>query len=373
MKEPNKYFKKLDKVFAKSNGEFIKLIPNCKQFNSNEIKVIYDALYKATKLHEGQFRKNGKPYIIHPIGVASILASYGMDYQTVTAGLLHDTIEDTSYTLEDCEKDFGTQITKIVDGVTKIGNDINIETHQKILNASKDEPRIIAVKAAGDRLHNMYTLDALPVNKQIEIARETLDFYVPITKILGIYQLKDELQDLCLYYLDKQTFLKIYEERENLKEKYKDILDELASKVQYLLSKNGIGMSYNYRVKNVGGIYEDKNKKFFDVLSDILAIKMVLDDKYLCYQALGVIHSISNPIKGGFRDYIATPKNNGYSSLNTNVSYDDINIQVRLRTLDMQRTNDIGIFSDLNSDSKQRLSSDMKLELRKLYKKSKGE
>lgn len=292
-----------------------------------------------------------------------------MDYQTVAAGLLHDTIEDTCYTLKECEEDFGPTITKIVDGVTKIGNDVNEKTHEKILKAAQDEPRIIAVKAAGDRLHNMYTLDALPASKQIEISRETLDFYVPITKILGIYQLKDELQDLCLYYLDKENFLSIYNERTRLKEKFESVLDELGSKAQYLLSRDGVAMSYNYRVKNVGGIYEGKDS--YDELSDLLAIKMVLDDKYLCYRTLGVIHSVSKPIKGGFKDFIATPKNNGYRSLNTNVSYSDANIQVRVRTKDMQRTNDMGIFSDLNCGVNERLSGDMKQGLSKLYKKNK--
>lgn len=367
MDNTKKYFKKLDTLFSKNEGEFLKLIPTCKQFDKEQIKIIYEAFYKASELHEGQKRKNGKPYITHPIGVASILANFGLDYETVTAGLLHDTIEDTSYTLADCEQDFGSAITKIVDGVTKIGNDVNVETHEKILEASKEEPRIIAVKAAGDRLHNMYTLDALNSSKQIEIATETKEFYVPIAKILGMYLLKDELQDLCLYYLDRNNFINLYELRKELKLKYNKTLDELGSKTQELLSKQGIPMSYNYRVKNVGGIYEEQKKP--SDISDLLAIKMVLFDKYDCYSTLGQIHGISQPIKGSFQDFIATPKNNGYRSLNTNVMYKDANIQVRMRTNDMQKTNDLGIFSDLNQDAKDRLSDDMRKNLSNLSKK----
>lgn len=363
-----KYFGSLDNMFAKSIEEFIKLIPNCIQFNKEEIKVIYKALYKTTRLHEGQKRKNGDPYITHPIAVASLLANMGFDFETVAAALLHDTIEDTDYTLSDCERDFGFSITRIVDGVTKIGNDVNVETHEKILKATLDDPRIIAVKAA-DRLHNMYTLDALSPSKQIEISEETNTFYVPIAKILGIYRLKDELQDLCLYYLYKERFVHIYEQRKNLKLKYNGTLDELGCRTQLFLSEKGIAMSYNHRVKNVGGIYEELQNNNNDVLSDLLAIKMVLDDNNMCYETLGIVHNISKPVVGGFMDFIGAPKNNGYRSLNTNVIYNDANIQVRIRTKDMQKTNDMGIFSDLNLDVKGKLNNDMKEELNKLSKK----
>lgn len=361
-----KYFGLLDNMFAKNIGEFIKLIPTCSQFSKEDVKIIYKALYKATSLHDGQKRKNKDPYITHPISVASLLANLGFDFETVAAALLHDTIEDTNYTLSDCERDFGPAITKIVDGVTKIGNDVNTQTHDKILRATLDDPRIMAVKAA-DRLHNMYTLDALSPSKQIEISTETDVFYVPIAKILGIYRLKDELQDLCLYYLNKESFVHIYEQRKNLKLKYNKTLDELGCKTQVSLSKKGIAMSYKYRIKNVGGIYEDLHNNN-DILSDLLAIKMVLDDNNMCYETLGIVHNISKPLDGGFMDFIGAPKNNGYRSLNTNVLYKDANIQVRIRTDEMQKTNDMGIFSDLNLDVKNRLSKDMKKELDKLSK-----
>lgn len=215
MGQPKKYFKELGDQFTSDYSEFLKLIPTCKQFDPNQVAMIYKALHKAILLHEGQKRKSGEPYVNHPISVASVVASYGLDFETVCAALLHDTIEDTSYTLNECEKEFGSNITSLVDGVTKVGKDINDLTHEKILQSTQNDARSIAIKSS-DRLHNMYTLDALPLKKQIEISTETKEFYVPITKILGIYQLKDELQDLCLFYLDNDAFLKYYKKEKIL-------------------------------------------------------------------------------------------------------------------------------------------------------------
>ena len=203
METIDKYFNGLGNYFSKNSADFLNLIPECNQFNVEEIKVIYKALYKAMELHSGQVRKTGDPYINHPIGAASILASYGLDYEVVSAALLHDTIEDTSYTLDDCEKDFGKNIARLVDGATKIGRDVNHYTHKKILDNIKFDARFIAVKA-GDRLHNLYTLEALSKNKQKEIALETKCFYVPIAKILGIYKLKDEK---LIQITEDQTFI----------------------------------------------------------------------------------------------------------------------------------------------------------------------
>lgn len=370
MENVKKHFKKLDSKFAHNQKEFLNLIPNCKQFDSNQIRLIYKALYKATELHEGQTRKSKEPYITHPIGAASILANFGLDYLTVVGALLHDTVEDTSYTLRDCEQDFGTDVARIVDGVTKIGKDVNNETHEKIISASKEEPRIIAVKVGGDRIHNLYTLEALKPSKQIEIATETKDFYVPITKILGIYQLKDELQDLCLYYLNKEELIKIEEVRKKLKSKYNVKLEQLGNITQEILSKYGIAMSYEYRIKNFGGIYDEiKRGSKLDDIDDLLAIKMVLDNEYMCYETLNAIRNVSQPINGSFNNFITSPKNNGYRSLNTNVLFKDANMQVRIRTKNMQRTNDLGVFSDLNDDVKNSLSNAMKKELDKLSKK----
>ncbi len=370
MREIETHFTKLNNMFAKDQKEFLKLIPKCEQFDANQIRVIYKALYKAALLHKGQKRKSGEPYIVHPIGAASILANFGLDFETVAAALLHDTIEDTSYTLRDCEKDFGSTITKIVDGVTKMSGGSEEETHEKIILSSQEEPRVIAVKIGGDKMHNMYTLDALSPEKQKRFASGTINFDVPITKILGIYKLKDELQDLCLYYLDKDEFLKLEESRNGLKKMYNKHLEKIGEKTQEILSKEGIAVDYNYRIKNVGAIYEDlKNGCSVDQIDDLLAIKMVLKDRLMCYNALGAIHDFCVPIDTGVQDFIASPKNNGYKSLNTNVLYNNTKVQVRIRTEQMQKTNNLGVFSDLNQDVKENLSDDMRKALTKLSRK----
>lgn len=210
-----KYFGEFGNLFAKDYEEFLSLIPTCKQFTPDQIRAIYKALHKAIKLHAGQTRKSGEPYVNHPIAVASTLANFGLDYEAVVAGLLHDLVEDTDYTLEDCIREFGSTIAGLVDGVTKIGRDVNTPTHKKILTCAKKDIRCIAIKIA-DRLHNLYTLEVMPEENQMKTANETWEFYVPITKILGIYKWKDALQDMCLCYLNHDSFLKYFEYRKLL-------------------------------------------------------------------------------------------------------------------------------------------------------------
>ncbi|MGN1268797.1 MAG: HD domain-containing protein [Candidatus Aphodocola sp.] len=374
MSDVKNHFEKLGNQFITNKNDYLKLIPSCKQFNEDDVRIIYKALYKAIELHkDSKPRKSGEAYITHPIAVSSVLAGYGLDGMTVASALLHDTIEDTSYTLKDCENDFGTTITTLVDGVTKIGKDVNAATHEKIIKSVDKDVRSIAIKVA-DRLHNMYTLEFLKPSKQIEISTETKDFYVPITKILGIYQLKDELQDLSLYYLNNDLFLKYEKKRNRLKNKYLSICDELGDEVQDVLSKSGIAMNYSTRVKNIGAIYEElENGKNINEIDDLLAIKMVLTNPIMCYQALGVVHELGRPVVGKLEDFIALPKENGYRSLNTNIKYKDADIQVRIRTDKMQGTNNLGVFSDLNDDIQKKVNSSMRKSLRKLQKNEKDD
>lgn len=374
MSDVKNHFEKLGNQFITNKNDYLKLIPSCKQFNEDDVRIIYKALYKAIELHkDSKPRKSGEAYITHPIAVSSVLAGYGLDGMTVASALLHDTIEDTSYTLKDCENDFGTTITTLVDGVTKIGKDVNAATHEKIIKSVDKDVRSIAIKVA-DRLHNMYTLEFLKPSKQIEISTETKDFYVPITKILGIYQLKDELQDLSLYYLNNDLFLKYEKKRNKLKNKYLSICDELGDEVQDVLSKSGIAMDYSTRVKNIGAIYEElENCKNINEIDDLLAIKMVLTNPIMCYQALGVVHELGRPVVGKLEDFIALPKENGYRSLNTNIKYKDADIQVRIRTDKMQGTNNLGVFSDLNDDIQKKVNSSMRKSLRKLQKNEKDD
>lgn len=374
MSDVKNHFEKLGNQFITNKNDYLKLMPSCKQFNEDDVRIIYKALYKAIELHkDSKPRKSGEAYITHPIAVSSVLAGYGLDGMTVASALLHDTIEDTSYTLKDCENDFGTTITTLVDGVTKVGKDVNAATHEKIIKSVDKDVRSIAIKVA-DRLHNMYTLEFLKPSKQIEISNETKEFYVPITKILGIYQLKDELQDLSLYYLNNDLFLKYEKKRNKLKNKYLSICDELGDEVQDVLSKSGIAMNYSTRVKNIGAIYEElENGKNINEIDDLLAIKMVLTNPIMCYQALGVVHELGGPVVGKLEDFIALPKENGYRSLNTNIKYKDADIQVRIRTDKMQGTNNLGVFSDLNDDIQKKVNSSMRKSLRKLQKNEKDD
>ena len=370
MKCTENYFKGLGNFFSKDYGEFLKLIPNCKQFSPDEIAYIYKALYKAMELHDGQIRKSGEPYINHPIGAASILASYGLDFEVVAAALLHDTIEDTAYTLKECANDFGPNIARLVDGATKIGRDVNNFTHKKILDNIKLDARFIAVKA-GDRLHNLYTLEALNNEKQREIALETKYFYVPIAKILGIYKLKDELQDLSLYYLDKEEFLKYYELRKKLKQSCSKKIEEMGDITQSSLSRNGIAMSYNYRVKNVGGICDEIScSKGTCNIEDLYAIKIILKNEKDCYLTYDIVKELCNNVTK-YTDYIKAPKNNGYKSLNINVNYKDLNIQARIRTEEMQRKNDLGVFADWDYSTQDKINTDMNEGLEAFAKKIK--
>lgn len=371
MYDTNKYFNKLNKLFCKDYHEFINLIPNCKRYSADEIRLIYKALHKAISLHQGQVRKTGEEYVNHPIAVASILAYYGFDYETICAALLHDSIEDTCYTLRDCENDFGYNVASLVDGVTKIGKDVNEPTHVKLIKSAEKDIRCIAIKLA-DRLHNMLSLGVFKEEKIKEKTLETVNFYIPITKILGIYRIKDELQDLCMFYLYNDEFLNYKNKREELKKKNYGKLNRLASLTQENLSKQGVSMLYNYRIKNVGSVHEEvlKGTKLYDI-DDLLAIKMIVKEPIMCYQGLGVVHGISSPINNGVEDFIALPKSNGYKSLNTNVIYKDSCVQVRIRTEDMQKTNDLGVFSDLDASVQKNVTEQMKKELNKLPKSKK--
>lgn len=369
MDEFKKHFPNIEDNFVTDFNEYLKLIPNCKQFDHNDIALIYKALYKADHLHKNSKpRKTGEPYITHPIAVSSILATYGLDAESCAAALLHDTVEDTPYTLEECKKDFGQNIATLVDGVTKVGRDVNNETHDKIIKSVSKDVRSLAIKG-GDRFHNMSTLGPMKREKQIEIAAETNTFYVPALKILGIYKLKDELQDLSFYYLHPEEFLRFEKRRNRLKQRYTETCNSFGDEVLKKLSHIGIGMYFKSRIKNIGAMYEEALKEGnVNNINDLLAIKIVVKDLSDCYLALGVANEIGRFVDGQTIDYIASPKSNGYKSLNTNVKYKDANIQVRIRTEDMQRTNDLGVFSDLNSAVQERVTTKMKIELNKLKK-----
>ena len=360
--DKNIYFKELSNKFNKNYLDFYKLINE--NYSFMEVLTILKAYDIASSLHAGQKRKSGEDYIIHPLNISYILAEQGFDYETICAALLHDTVEDTNYTLDDVKNDFGCVISNLVDGVTKMkGSDFTskeeekIATHKKILDFITKDSRIIAIKLA-DRLHNMYTLDSLKYNKQIEIATETKDFYVNLARFLGVYQIKDELQDLSLFILEPEKYLEIYELRKELKAKYYDEIEYLKDNIKQKLDAININMDYNYKIKNIGAINEEfmQNINLYDI-KDLLAIRMIVENVSDCYKTLGVIHSSYNMVPNSFYDYIATPKYNGYKSLNTNIKTNNNSLfQIRIRTKEMQRTNSLGIVSNWSLETQEILN-----------------
>lgn len=368
------YFSELQNNFINYFFELLKEINDSNNYSKEEIEMICKAYKIASQAHGNTLRSSGEPYIIHPLNVAHILVQYGFDADTICAALLHDTVEDTSYTLDEIKNDFNETISFLVDGVTKIKKlskeEQEIFTHQKLLNSITKDARVIAIKLA-DRLHNMVTLEALSFEKQQENARETRDFYVPLARRLGIYKLKDEIQDLSLFFLDKPAFETYYELREKIKDKYLDEYEEIGIKTADTLAQRNIPLDYNFKVKNIGGIYSETNgeivKKIEDIkIDDLVAIRMVLNEIGECYQALGVVHEFTKPIHHKFRDYISSPKQNGYKSLNTNVLTDrNSEFQVRIRTKEMQKRNALGMVFNWN-DKGQKVIRDTFLELLQL-------
>lgn len=361
MEKVKRYFKELSNNMERNHASFIKLIDNA-NYSIEERSEILKAYYRAMQLHGGQVRKSGEPFILHPLNIACVLIDKGFNYETICAALLHDTVEDTNYTLEDIKSEFGDTIAMLVDGVTKMKgtNFSNREqekqaTHEKIIESITKDARIIAIKLV-DRLHNMLTLTALTDAKQREIASETKEFYVPLARFLGIYQLKDELQDLCLFYLNQEAFLEYYERRNVIKAQNVPAYKYVSGETSKSLLEKGVMMRPYYKVKNVGGIYAElENGKKIKEIDDLVAIRMVVGEQMECYQALGVIHNILDceHVLGTLNDYISTPKYNGYSSLNTVIrwKYSDYNLQARIRTEEMNLRNSLGAVSSWTPQS----------------------
>lgn len=355
------YFNDLNKDLIKNYYILYTYLSNSERFTDEELHMVTKAYLKASQLHSGVKRYSGDPYIIHPINVAYSLAKYGFDCSTICAGLLHDTVEDTKYTIEELKNDFNDEIAELVDGVTKMKKtnfssreESKIATQRKILESITKDARIIAIKLA-DRKHNLLTLESMSDEKQQEKALETKEFYVPISRNLGMYQMKDELEDLSLYYLDPESYEKYYEIRKNLKKEHYDEAVSLGTEASDIAANYNMPMDYNYKVKNVAGIHKEiENGRKLNQIHDLIAVRMMVEEPIQCYGILGIVHSISTPVQGSVVDYIAKPKYNEYSSLNTNVIVnDESEFQVRIRTYDMQKVNQLGIVSNWNQKNQQ--------------------
>lgn len=319
--------------------------------NLNEDKV--RSAYEMARIHhEGQKRNSGEDYIIHPLNVAMILADMDMDTPTIIAGLLHDTIEDTSVTYEDVEKNFGKEIADLVEGVTKLTKisykskeEKQAENIRKMVLAMAKDIRVIIVKLA-DRLHNMRTLEYMTDAKKIEKATETLEIYAPIADRLGMSRIKWELEDLSLRYLHPDEYYKLIDMVNKRRKEREDLINYIIASLKEHLSKVGIICEINGRPKNFYSIYKKMKVKgkVFDEIYDLSAVRILTNDIKDCYGALGVVHTLYKPIPGRFKDYIAMPKPNNYQSLHTTViDNNGETFEVQIRTYQMHQTAEYGI------------------------------
>ena len=337
--------------------------------DKKELENIEKAYRFAEVKHKGQFRKSGEEYIIHPLNVAIILTSIYADSETIQAALLHDVLEDTDCTEDEMRDIFGSEVTKLVQGVTKLSkihfsteNDYLIDYYKKIIVGISEDVRVIIVKLA-DRLHNMRTLWALPEVKQKKIAKEALRILAPIGDHLGIHKIKSELEDLSLRYLKPDVFYDIAEKLNNTKLERDKTVYEMLQEVTSLLTEHNIVHEIKGRSKSIYSIYNklNKGKKFSDIY-DLLGLRILVHTEQECYLALGIIHSKFRPLPRRFKDYIAMPKPNMYQSLHTTVfGLDGYLFEIQIRTYDMDEVAENGIASHWaykeNKDAKATMQS----------------
>ena len=315
------------------------------------------AIEVAKQAHKGQLRKTGEPYIIHPLAVKKILEEWGMDEDTVIAGVLHDTVEDTSLTLDDIRKEFGESVAFLVDGVTKLSTartgmrDIDTylpatkDNFLRLMIALGDDIRVLIIKLA-DRLHNIRTLSALPPDKQKKIAKETLEIFAPLADRLNMGQLRVELADLAFKYVNPKRFNELKTLITKHNKSAEKSLQKIKAEVSSALKKEKIEFDISGRVKSVYSLHKKlaKHNQNINEIYDLTALRIIVDDITDCYLALGVIHSLYTPMNGRIKDYIAMPKQNGYQSLHTTVITKDKHIvEFQIRTREMHEYAERGL------------------------------
>ncbi|MHC1748665.1 MAG: bifunctional (p)ppGpp synthetase/guanosine-3',5'-bis(diphosphate) 3'-pyrophosphohydrolase [Cellulosilyticaceae bacterium] len=336
-----------------------KLIKRIRSYHpSDNLTMVENAYQLANKAHEGQLRKSGEPYIIHPLEVAYILADLELDMESIAAGLLHDVVEDTDYTTEDIERMFNKEVALLVDGVTKLGQiqyssqnrqlqkeEIQAENYRKMFLAMAQDIRVVLIKLA-DRLHNMKTLKYMPPHKQKEKAEETLNIYAPIAHRLGICKIKSELEDLSLRYIEPEVYYDLAHQIAQKRVERIQYIEDVVTQIKNRLKEVGIDAIVEGRPKHFFSIYKKivNKSKTLDQIYDLFAVRAIVENVKDCYGVLGIIHEMFTPIPGRFKDYIAMPKSNMYQSLHTTLmGSEGTPFEIQIRTKDMHRTAEFGI------------------------------
>ena len=333
-----------------------------------DMKLVEKAYSFAKHAHEGQIRESGDPYIVHPCEVAKILCSMGMDASTMAAGLLHDVVEDTTTTKEELAQEFGQEIAEMVDGVTKISRlefnskeEQQAESLRKMLLAMAKDIRVVLIRLA-DRLHNMRTIGACTREKQMRIAKETLDIYAPLASRLGMYAVKWQLEDLSFKALNPTAYRELEVLVAAHRREREDLVNQTISILQEKLSEAGIHCTIDGRPKHYYSIYKKMHDqdKAFDQIYDLTAVRIIVDTESDCYAALGIVHTLWKPIPGRVKDYIAVPKSNMYRSLHTTlVGPRGIPFEVQIRTWEMHRSAEYGIAAHWKYKEQRQDSNDL--------------
>jgi GTP pyrophosphokinase len=320
----------------------------------SDLELLEQAFHLAARAHEGQFRKSGEPYLIHPLSVAVILAEWHLDPQALCAALLHDTVEDTGTTTQEIMEQFGPSVSELVEGVSKLDRlefqteqQAQAENFRKMLLAMARDVRVILIKLA-DRLHNMRTLGAMKSDKQRRIARETLDIYGPIANRLGLHKLYQELEDLGFRYLYPNRYTVLSKALKAARGNRREVVGKILSALEQRLASFGLDVSIKGREKHLSSIYQKMQEKSlsFSQVQDIYGFRVIVPDLPSCYLALGALHTLYKPIPGKFKDYIAIPKSNGYQSLHTTLFGPfGTPVEIQIRTQDMHKIAESGVAS----------------------------
>ncbi len=319
---------------------------------TDDLEIVRKAYDFSQKHHAGQSRASGEPYLVHPLEVALVLAEMKMDPVAVAAGLLHDSVEDTSVTIVDIRKEFGEQVAHIVEGVTKISKidfatkeEAQAENLRKMMLAMVDDIRVVLIKLA-DRLHNMRTLEHLPPERQQKIARETLDIYGPIAHRLGMGKIRVELEDLGFRYLDPISYQQVHDAVESRRKVGQQFLDRMAGTLREKLKEAGITARVESRTKRLYSIHKKliRQKISVEQVYDLYAMRVITNSVQDCYAVLGIVHNVWKPVPGRIKDFIAMPRPNFYQSLHTSVITEQgTSFEIQIRTEDMHRTAEEGI------------------------------